>query len=173
MIDLEIFRQMVKLVAWQPFDGTESAAIQMKNLLDSELSQGLLDFLDSHLPKKRKKVRLGINDPHLASQVIQSLGVKALAPDETIEMSRGIRMHMSKLLKIKQKDISSAQTAMGHTLSRVKIKFDVNRHDKPILTVSALEEQLTKDINTFIMRLKEWYSWHFPELSKIVTDNNL
>ena len=21
------------------------------------------------------------------------------------------------------------------------------------------------------MRLKEWYSWHFPELAKIVTDN--
>lgn len=23
------------------------------------------------------------------------------------------------------------------------------------------------------MRLKEWFSWHFPELAKIVTDNNL
>jgi nucleolar protein 56 len=23
------------------------------------------------------------------------------------------------------------------------------------------------------MRLKEWFSWHFPELSKIVTDNNI
>lgn len=21
------------------------------------------------------------------------------------------------------------------------------------------------------MRIKEWYSWHFPELAKIVTDN--
>jgi nucleolar protein 56 len=23
------------------------------------------------------------------------------------------------------------------------------------------------------MRLKEWFSWHFPELSKIITDNNI
>lgn len=23
------------------------------------------------------------------------------------------------------------------------------------------------------MRLKEWFSWHFPELSKIVTDNQI
>ena len=23
------------------------------------------------------------------------------------------------------------------------------------------------------MRLKEWFSWHFPELAKIVTDNHL
>lgn len=26
-------------------------------------------------------------------------------------------------------------------------------------------------INTFAMRVKEWYCWHFPELGKIVTDN--
>lgn len=156
MLDLEVFRQMVNLVAWQPFEGTESATEQMKDMLESVLPEGLKDFLESHLPKKKKKVTLGVNDPHLASQIVQALGVKALAADETLELTRGIRQHMSKLLKIKVKDINSAQTAMGHSLSRIKIKFDVNRHDKPILTVSALEEQLTKDINTFIMRLKEW-----------------
>ena len=30
---------------------------------------------------------------------------------------------------------------------------------------------MDKDINTFAMRVKEWYSWHFPELSKIVSEN--
>jgi len=32
---------------------------------------------------------------------------------------------------------------------------------------------MDKNINTFCMRLKEWYSWHFPELTKIVNDNNI
>jgi len=32
---------------------------------------------------------------------------------------------------------------------------------------------LDKDINTFAMRIKEWYSWHFPELKALVTDNIL
>ena len=32
---------------------------------------------------------------------------------------------------------------------------------------------MDKDINTFSMRLREWFSWHFPELSKILTDNNI
>lgn len=32
-------------------------------------------------------------------------------------------------------------------------------------------DQLDKDINTFSMRIKEWYSYHFPELVKIVPDN--
>ena len=30
---------------------------------------------------------------------------------------------------------------------------------------------MDKDINTFAMRLKEWFAWHFPELTKIVNDN--
>lgn len=35
----------------------------------------------------------------------------------------------------------------------------------------ALLDTLDKDVNTFVMRVREWYSWHFPELVKIVNDN--
>ena len=47
----------------------------------------------------------------------------------------------------------------------------MNRQDKPITQTIALIEQMDKDINTFAMRLKEWFAWHFPELTKIVNDN--
>jgi nucleolar protein 56 len=32
---------------------------------------------------------------------------------------------------------------------------------------------MDKDINTFSMRLKEWFAWHFPEMTKIVNDNQI
>lgn len=32
---------------------------------------------------------------------------------------------------------------------------------------------MDKDINTFCMRLREWFSWHFPELARIVSDNHI
>ena len=35
----------------------------------------------------------------------------------------------------------------------------------------ALLDDLDKELNNYIMRCREWYGWHFPELSKIVTDN--
>ena len=40
-----------------------------------------------------------------------------------------------------------------------------------IIQTIAILDQLDKDINTFAMRVREWYSWHFPELKEIVTDN--
>ena len=49
----------------------------------------------------------------------------------------------------------------------------MNRQDKPITQTIALIEQMDKDINTFAMRLKEWFAWHFPELTKIVNDNTI
>jgi RNA processing factor Prp31 len=36
---------------------------------------------------------------------------------------------------------------------------------------SALLDDLDKELNNYIMRCREWYGWHFPELSKIVSDN--
>jgi nucleolar protein 56 len=40
-----------------------------------------------------------------------------------------------------------------------------------IIQAIALLDQLDKDVNTFSMRVREWYSWHFPELARVVTDN--
>jgi len=51
--------------------------------------------------------------------------------------------------------------------------FDVNRQDKPVIQSIALIDQLDKNINSFCMRIKEWFSWSFPELNRIVSDNTL
>ena len=60
---------------------------------------------------------------------------------------------------------------MGHSYSRARVKFNVNRADNMIIQAISLLDTLDRDINTFTMRIREWYSWHFPELAKIVTDS--
>merc|ERR1712108_120569 len=52
-------------------------------------------------------------------------------------------------------------------------KFNVNKSDNMIIQSIALLDQMDKDINTFCMRIREWYSYHFPELIKIVPENAL
>ena len=73
--------------------------------------------------------------------------------------------------EVDEDDVRKAQLGLGHSFSRTKCASDVNRQDKPIIQTIALIEQLDKNINTFCMRLKEWFSWHFPEMGKIVNDN--
>ena len=40
----------------------------------------------------------------------------------------------------------------------------------PIQAIGLLDD-VDKELNNYAMRLREWYGWHFPELGKIITDN--
>lgn len=40
-----------------------------------------------------------------------------------------------------------------------------------LVDLAALLDDLDKELNNYIMRVREWYGWHFPELGKIVMDN--
>ncbi|CAN4105776.1 unnamed protein product [Withania somnifera] len=42
-----------------------------------------------------------------------------------------------------------------------------------IVQAIGLLDDLDKELNTYAMRVREWYGWHFPELAKIVQDNIL
>jgi len=87
-------------------------------------------------------------------------------------MLRGLRLHSDKLLKqLREGDTNTAQLGLGHAYSRAKVKFSVQKNDNHIIQAIAILDQLDKAINTFSMRVREWYSWHFPELVKIVSDN--
>merc|ERR1719162_1820793 len=80
-------------------------------------------------------------------------------------------MHFTKYVKaLGSGGLEKAQLGLGHSYSRAKVKFNVNRSDNMIIQAICLLDQLDKDINTFAMQCKEWYSWHFPELLKVVTD---
>ena len=49
---------------------------------------------------------------------------------------------------------SKAQLGLGHSYSRAKVKFNVNRVDNMIIQSIALLDQLDKNINTFAMRIR-------------------
>ncbi len=90
------------------------------------------------------------------------------------EILRGIRLHFTKFLKkFQPTELIKAQLGLAHSYSRSQIQFDPNRQDKPIVQAIAVLDQLDKDINTFSMRIKEWFAWHFPELNQVVTDNTV
>ena len=41
-----------------------------------------------------------------------------------------------------------------------------------VIQAVSLLNDLDKELNNYVMRAKEWYGWHFPELAKILTDNS-
>lgn len=137
----------------------------------NETLQSLLE-LNLSKPNKKSKVVLGVWEPTLAAAIKSTLGFNCDTSDDTKDLIRGIRLHAPKLLKgMQADDLTKAQLGLGHSYSRAKLKFNVNRIDNMIIQAIALLDQLDKDVNLFSMRIREWYGYHFPELVKLVPDN--
>jgi nucleolar protein 56 len=117
---------------------------------------------------------LGVIDTTLAQAIQENLGIQCRSDDTVKEIIRGIRFHFVKFVKpLSGGLLEQAQLGLGHAYSRSKVKFNPGRADNMVIQSIALLDQMDKDINTFAMRVREWYSWHFPELKLIVKDNFL
>jgi len=176
VIDLNRFGKVVKFVAIQPFSSASDALQQCNAVSEGLLTDELRNFLELNLPKvkegKKPKFSLGISEPKLGSQIFEVLRIPCQSNDFVLELLRGVRFHIHTFIKnLKEADLEKAQLGLGHSYSRAKVKFNVNRVDNMIIQAISLLDTLDKDINTFCMRVREWYSWHFPELVKIINDN--
>lgn len=170
------FKSFVNLVSFLPFKSGTNALENVNSLSEGVIHDDLQSFLDTNLPQnvKKSKFTLGLGDSKLCSAIQETLGYNCQFTDVVPELLRGIRFHFQDLVKgLSIATLGSAECSLGRSYSRAKVKFNVNRADNMIIQSISLVDQLDKDINTFSMRLKEWYSYHFPELAKLVTDNHL
>eukprot|EP01041_Mallomonas_annulata_P008369 gene8369-17247_t len=174
--DLARFQRITKMIAFHPFDSAENALENMNAITEHELTDDLRAFLESNVPKGKKGIKqsLGVVEPLLATAIQENLGIPCRSDDTIREFTRGLRFHFTKFVKpLGNGFLEQSQLGLGHSYSRSKVKFNPNRADNMIIQSIALLDQMDKDINTFAMRVKEWYSWHFPELKNIVKDNYL
>merc|ERR1712106_204862 len=152
------------------------ALLNINDVSEGIVTPGLKAFLEPNVPAgkagKKAKVAMGVSEHGLGKAIQEQLNIACVCNDLTAELLRGARAHTTKFLSVlKPGDLEKAQLGLAHSYSRSKVKFDVNRADKHIIQSIAILDTLDKDINTFAMRVREWYSWHFPELVKIISDN--
>lgn len=187
--DYQLFSDILKLKSFQPFSSAENALENIMRVSENAVSEDLETFLASNLPstKKMKKHNqyLGVQSASLAGSISEKLSVPCQTVEVVSELIRGVRLHLDKYISkiasgAKGSDtqlgasgdlVKKARLGLGHSYSRTKVKFNINKQDNMIIQSIALLDQLDKDLNTCAMRVKEWYSWHFPELQKLVPDS--
>ncbi|KAK1268018.1 putative nucleolar protein 5-2 [Acorus gramineus] len=177
VVDLTRFGKAVKLHAFQPFSSALDALNQCNAVSEGILTDELRNFLELNLKikeGKKPKFSLGVAEPKIGSQIFEVTKIPCQSNEFVLELLRGVRLHFDRFINdLKPSDLATAQLGLGHSYSRAKVKFNVNRVDNMVIQAIFLLDTLDKDINSFSMRVREWYSWHFPELVKIVNDNYL
>ncbi|KAK9955142.1 hypothetical protein ABG768_015034 [Culter alburnus] len=174
VLNIGKFSSVIRLNAFFPFKSAQAALENINAISEGVVHADLKLFLETNLPSGgKKKPMLGVSDAKIGATLQEELNLSIQTGGVVAEIIRGVRLHFHSLVKgLTAQAASKAQLGLGHSYSRAKVKFNVNRADNMIIQSIALLDQLDKDINTFSMRVREWYGYHFPELIKIVSDNS-
>ncbi|EFW20606.1 Nucleolar protein 58 [Coccidioides posadasii str. Silveira] len=163
---------LLKLKNFQKFDSATTALEEVASLVEGKVTPRLASLLESI--KDEKKVSLAVADPKLGNAIgkLPGLSIQAIADSTTADLYRAIRAHLPTLIPgLLPTDMSTMALGLSHSLARHKLKFSPDKIDTMIVQAIALLDDLDKELNTYAMRVKEWYGWHFPEMAKILNDN--
>jgi len=164
-------RKLVKLKAFSKFGDTAEAVQSATAIVEGKLSGGMKKFLKKHVLSEAQEV-LAVSDAKLGGAIKEKLNIACVFDDSTNELMRGLRSQIEELVSgASGSEMRSMAIGLAHSLSRYKLKFSPDKVDTMIVQAIGLLDDLDKELNTYAMRLKEWYGWHFPEMGKIVPDN--
>jgi len=169
----EAAEKIVKLKAFKKFKDTKDALKSVEKLVKGKLSKGLESFLDKNIVQKGIEDELCVADKKLGKSILEKLKINCKTGEKVNELMRCIRFQMQSLISGLEdtKQYKQMQLGLAHSVSHYTLAFSSDKVDTMIIQAVSLLEDLDKELNNYAMRLKEWYSWHFPELAKIVTDN--
>lgn len=164
----ESARKVVKLKAFSKFENISEALSSSTLLIDSKPSKDLRKFLRTHCDGES----LAVADSKLGNAIKEKLKIDCVHNNAVMELMRGVRTQLTELISgLGVQDLAPMSLGLSHSLSRFKLKFSPDKVDTMIIQAIGLLDDLDKELNTYAMRVREWYGWHFPELAKIVQDN--
>jgi len=164
-------KNVVKLKKFQKFEDTTEALGAATALVEGKMSKSLKKMLKKIVAEDAHE-KLAVADAKLGSVIKDKLEMNCVYDSKIGELMRCIRSQASGLISgLPDKEMSAMELGLAHSLSRYKLKFSPDKIDTMIVQAVSLLDDLDKELNNYIMRCREWYGWHFPELGKIITDN--
>eukprot|EP00093_Oithona_nana_P005258 05258.XXX_195403_197269_1 [CDS] Oithona nana genome sequencing. len=168
---VESAKKVIKLKSFEKFEDTSKALASAASLIEGKMSKDLKKFLKGVFAKDAHE-KLAVADAKLGQAIKSKLEIDCVADSSVSELMRCIRSQLSNIMpSVDDNDLKIMSLGLGHSLSRYKLKFSPDKIDTMIVQAVSLLDDLDKELNNYMMRAREWYGWHFPELGKIITDN--
>jgi len=168
---IDAAKNVVKLKKFQKFEDTTEALSAATAAVEGKMSKPLKKMLKKIVAEDAHE-KLAVADAKLGNVIQDKLDLNCVYDSKIGELMRCIRSQISGLISgLPDKEMTAMELGLAHSLSRYKLKFSPDKIDTMIVQAVSLLDDLDKELNNYIMRCREWYGWHFPELGKIITDN--
>ncbi|XP_068446632.1 nucleolar protein 58 isoform X3 [Clinocottus analis] len=163
--------KILKLKHFEKFQDTTEALAAATALTEGKIGKSLKKVLKKFVATEAHE-QLAISDAKLGGVIKEKMELSCVHNSAVAELMRCIRGQMESLITgLPAKELSAMSLGLAHSLSRYKLKFSPDKVDTMIVQAICLLDDLDKELNNYVMRCREWYGWHFPELGKVVTDN--
>ncbi|TPP66105.1 putative ribosome bioproteinsis protein [Fasciola gigantica] len=170
--DTATMNQFIQLERFVQFRDTKDALSAAADVIEGRISKKLKKLLKKLYVKELRDDVLAVADKKLCMDITSKMNIPTSSDSTVQNLMRAIRCHLNSLLPVVEEDhLSRMRLGLAHSLDRYKLKCNPDKIDTMIVQAVGLLEELDKEINNYVMRTKEMYGWHFPELSKIVQDN--
>ncbi|KAL5111160.1 Nucleolar protein 58 [Taenia crassiceps] len=168
----EFMNQAIQLEKFVKFEDTKEALLAAADTIEGKISKKLKKLLKKLYVKEIREDVLAVADKKLSQEIATKMNVSTLADSSVQNLMRAVRTHMDSLIPaIDESDLMRMRLGLAHSLDRYKLKCNPDKIDTMIVQAIGLLDELDKESNNYVMRCKEMYGWHFPELAKIVTNN--
>jgi len=163
--------QVVKLKHFKKFEDTTEALAAATASVEGKMSKSLKKLMKK-VASKEVTEEMAVADAKIGNIIKEKFDISCVCSSAIHELMRGIRSQMNSLITgLSEKETTAMSLGLAHSLSRYKLKFSPDKVDTMIVQAISLLDDLDKELNNYVMRCREWYGWHFPEMGKIVTDN--
>lgn len=164
--------KLLSLHHFEKFKSTTEAVNSAAALLESRVGKKLKKAIKKSIVKQNIVEELAVADPKLGTKIKDKFDINCVSTNAVQELMSLIRFKIDDLIpEWSTEDNMVMELGTSHGIGRYKLKFSPDKVDTMIIQAVSLLDDLDKELNNYIMRCREWYGWHFPELSKIIQDH--
>ncbi|KAL6453970.1 NOP58 Nucleolar protein 58 [Candida maltosa Xu316] len=163
--------EQFKIHRFEKFQSAANALEEANAIMEGKVSESLQKLLED--AKSDKKATLIVSETKLGNAINKlGLNFQVVSDAASLDLQRAIKQFLPELLPgLDNSSLNQMSLGLAHSIGRHKLKFSADKVDTMIIQAIALLDDLDKELNTYAMRCKEWYGWHFPELAKMITDS--
>jgi len=158
--------KVVKLKAFKKFKDNTEALAAATGFIEGKIGKGLKKFLKKVVIDAGITEEIAVADAALGKAIKDSLDLPCVTNTAISELYRGLKQQAPSLLGVTEENMGLMSLGLAHSLSRYKLKFSPDKVDTMIIQAISLLDDIDKELNNYIMRCREWYGWHFPELER-------
>lgn len=145
--------------------------VDVQEMLDNfaSLQSGVLpDTLRTFLEKYVESEPLCVTEESVGKLIEDSTSIRCMLDSNSV---RAVRERLSEFVGVTKEEYYEKVVHLAHKMGSMALKENPEKMDVMVVESINLLEDLDRDINMHVMRLKEWYGFHFPELEEVCENN--